>query len=679
MSNLTLKSFDNTGVIVRLSDLDRNFATILEAIQGIANTTYGTLWYDSGVSPPVYYIRDQNNGTTSFEALDGTPVTLSTQVIQRLHPVSSTSNIKTDVFTYIATSNGTNYQQEDILLNYIGVDIFSPTPTVAYSFWVNVGASVSTPTIMSLAPVIGQYSPLSGGSGNGSSINQIGGETLSLGQKTGANSIPVVLSSDQASLLAKENGGNLAIIANAQGSSGSGISQPNGGSGVLGWLSGIYNKTINRTWSLSSMTDTVTATLSPTDGGNLTTMVAKLTAIANLLTSPLPLQSDAATDTSLQQILSAIKASVDITSLVWFDPSSSTSVYYIRRETINEGTGLPNVTWEDINGASVTLTSNVINRLQAISNLQNVSSKSLVYTAIADGTGYLTGDILVHTFGIDTLTTPQSLLYSFWFNAGPSVANGSVLTSAPTSGTYAQATESVSIVGTPNVSVTNTPSVNLAQINGFALALGQQINDYCIPVVLSTQQLASLAQDRTTFAAPSSVRLSNGSSFIDPTQIRALTSADTVTVNNAFALETGGNLASVASGIGSTSDVSWGAGTNSGSIISILKYIGNSLLNTVFSILVKNKPVNVLQPVTTTTNGTYFTLIAANSNGVEFDFMNTSDTVMYITTTGTTPSATTGFPVNPNGGYYTTNGKRTTSAVQVYCSSASKTFYCEYW
>lgn len=41
---------------------------------------------------------------------------------------------------------------------------------------------------------------------------------------------------------AQETGGNLATIATAQGVSGTGITFPAGGSGILGWLSGIYNR-----------------------------------------------------------------------------------------------------------------------------------------------------------------------------------------------------------------------------------------------------------------------------------------------------------------------------------------------------------------------------------------------------------------------------------------------------
>lgn len=97
----------------------------------------------------------------------------------------------------------------------------------------------------------------------------------SLGKKTAAASLSVTLSTDDATLpvsgtvaldsatlaalettsvtanagtnlntsaLALESGGNLATIATAQGTSGTGIVQPTGGAGILGWLSGIFNK-----------------------------------------------------------------------------------------------------------------------------------------------------------------------------------------------------------------------------------------------------------------------------------------------------------------------------------------------------------------------------------------------------------------------------------------------------
>lgn len=45
------------------------------------------------------------------------------------------------------------------------------------------------------------------------------------------------------SALALETGGNLAAVATAQGAAGAGLSPPTGGSGILGYLSGIYSRT----------------------------------------------------------------------------------------------------------------------------------------------------------------------------------------------------------------------------------------------------------------------------------------------------------------------------------------------------------------------------------------------------------------------------------------------------
>jgi len=101
-----------------------------------------------------------------------------------------------------------------------------------------------------------------------------------MGQQTMANSLAIVIASDQGGIpvtgtffqttqpisavslplpanAAQENGGNLAIIATAQGTPGTGISEPAGGAGLLGWLSGIYKAligtlTISGTVSVSS-------------------------------------------------------------------------------------------------------------------------------------------------------------------------------------------------------------------------------------------------------------------------------------------------------------------------------------------------------------------------------------------------------------------------------------------
>jgi len=114
------------------------------------------------------------------------------------------------------------------------------------------------------------------------------------------------------SLLALETGGNLTTIATAQGAGGTGISQPTGGSGVLGWLSGIYSKisgtltvsgsvnvgnTVPVTGTFWQTTQPVSASSLPLptgaaqESGNLATLAGAVTAgkvQANITNSSIP-------------------------------------------------------------------------------------------------------------------------------------------------------------------------------------------------------------------------------------------------------------------------------------------------------------------------------------------------------------------------------------------------------
>lgn len=110
------------------------------------------------------------------------------------------------------------------------------------------------------------------------SLATIATNTPTVGQKASAASSPVVLASDQtlplptgAATAANQATANtsLATIAAAQGSGGTGIAEPAGGAGLLGWLSGIYQAVIG---TLSVYTKNVQVT------GNLT--VADPTGVA---------------------------------------------------------------------------------------------------------------------------------------------------------------------------------------------------------------------------------------------------------------------------------------------------------------------------------------------------------------------------------------------------------------
>lgn len=73
---------------------------------------------------------------------------------------------------------------------------------------------------------------------------------------------------------AAQETGNLATIATAQGAGGTGISQPTGGSGLLGWLSGIYKAitgtlTVSGSVTANAGTNLNTSALAVETGGNL--------------------------------------------------------------------------------------------------------------------------------------------------------------------------------------------------------------------------------------------------------------------------------------------------------------------------------------------------------------------------------------------------------------------------
>ena len=121
-----------------------------------------------------------------------------------------------------------------------------------------------------------------------------------LGQALSSNSSPVVIASDQVvnvvvtnsqagvatsakqdaqettlQTLALETGGNLATIATAQGVAGTGIAQPTGGSGKLGFLSGIWNK-LNTSIAVTATALPLPAGAALENGGNLAAILAKL-------------------------------------------------------------------------------------------------------------------------------------------------------------------------------------------------------------------------------------------------------------------------------------------------------------------------------------------------------------------------------------------------------------------
>ena len=388
---------------------------------------------------------------------------------------------------------------------------------------------------------------------SGGNLDTISAKTTSINTVTGAQADSAYAGSGNATVVsalkgiysksaegALESGGNLdsiatdatalAIVAGAQTDT---AYAGSGNTGIIGALKGIFNKADARSWNLSSSDDSVAITA-----------------------SALPLPTGAATDSSVQSLISAVKATINLAGSVWFDPSANPVVYYVRRESVNEGTGTYTVTWEHPDGTSATPT---VANLQAVSNATNVQTETLVYTATASGTGYSSGDILIHTTGIDLGQSTATVAYSFWLNANTT----SILASTPTGGTFVQNVQAVTV---SNAFALESGG-NLAAV---ATASGTA-SDAAYAGSGSSTIISALKGIYHALVSTPAVSVSN----LPSNQ----TVSGTVAVSNGFASETGGNLdtintstAAVSTAAGTKADAAY-VGSGSSSIVGILKGI----------------------------------------------------------------------------------------------------------
>jgi len=222
--------------------------------------------------------------------------------------------------------------------------------------------------------------------------------------------------------------------------------------------------------------------------------------MSGIVTANLGTLNGAALDSSLQSIKSILQAQLDFTNSIWTDNSGA---FYIRREIINEETGAVTVSYETPAGVPAIPGAG----LAPIGNTSTLSIENSPYTATNSGTGYNSGDILVHVFGISTATSVPTLLFSFWFNA----TSGVVMSSAPTSGTYASTIQPVS--GTVNVS--NLPTtqpvsgtVNVSNLPTIQPVSGT-VNVSNLPTTQPVSGIVSVSNLLTTQPVSGTVSVSN--------------------------------------------------------------------------------------------------------------------------------------------------------------------------
>lgn len=130
-------------------------ASILSTLQAKQDFA-SSVWFDGTQTPPVYYVRRETtavNGTTIAVTWETPAGVIATPVVGNLQAVSNSENIHNFNTTFVASSSGTGYVQNDVLVHVFGVDMAIATPSIAYNFWMNLTAG----TVLASAPTGGTF------------------------------------------------------------------------------------------------------------------------------------------------------------------------------------------------------------------------------------------------------------------------------------------------------------------------------------------------------------------------------------------------------------------------------------------------------------------------------------------------------------------------------------------
>lgn len=356
---------------------------------------------------------------------------------------------------------------------------------------------------------------------------------------------------------------------------------------VIGMLKAVYYgiKGVLNIRSLTAATDTVTIVpsgIQTVQSAQLPSALGKQTAAQSLsvtLAGNEPAISvtsaggSLALDSSVQELITAIKASSALDSTVWFDPSTTPPTYYVRREVLDQENGAIVVSWTDMSGQTATP---VLSKLTSVSNAAQISTQAVSYRATASGTGYANGDHLMHVYGLDADTSPPQLAYSFWFNA----TSGVVLSSAPSNGTYeTAASQSVSV--SSSVLPTNAAQETGGNLDAIKTRLGD-VSDADYSGSGSGSINSILKSIRTKIYATLNIRaLSSGTDSVtiqggNSTAVKVDGSAVTQPISAAAlplpagAATESGNLATLTQTTGAAADAAY-AGTGNTTVVGGLK------------------------------------------------------------------------------------------------------------
>jgi hypothetical protein len=260
-------------------------------------------------------------------------------------------------------------------------------------------------------------------------------------------------SSGKAKVVNVDEEGNLVLLGSSptpgvslqEGTDISGATMPAGGASGRGWLSAIWQLINDRVPALA--------------------VVSNALQVGGIVTANIGTTGNLATDATLQQVLDAVKAQIDISSTIWTDNSG---VYYVRKDIVNESTGTITVSFTDPSG-------NVATPGTGLKPLASSEASVITdfYNAIASGTGYSTGDLLARVAILNSNISPPSATF-FWLN----FSTGLVLSSNPSTANIQLSNSNVSI---DNITGTISLPTGAAKDSSIQALLSQSDFDSKVP------------------------------------------------------------------------------------------------------------------------------------------------------------------------------------------------------
>ena len=109
----------------------------------------------------------------------------------------------------------------------------------------------------------------------------------------------------------------------------------------------------------------------------------------------------------LDSILTELKEENQLSETIWYDRTDVTK-FYIRKNSINQDTGVITISFQNIDGSSA---SPIIANLVQATSINDIEIISTLYDVIVSGTGYSIGDTVEELKLINTTTSVISYIY----------------------------------------------------------------------------------------------------------------------------------------------------------------------------------------------------------------------------------------------------------------------------